>query len=425
MRRKRKRLSFGTIAMTVLMAVVLCCTAWAVLSIRGGRDALSMDAQRLSGSISALVAAVQPSAAPQITVSVVVTQPPATAEAQTIPPATQTPAPAETQPAAPTAAASKRTIELSIGGAFVPSAKLNSGTLDKASGQYLPQSLFAGIAEALHADVNVVLLDAAAAEQQKSAAWWAQAVKSAGFDWAVPVAEKPMDAASAEMQQQLSAVGVTLSGANAEQGYTMHMVNGIRLAVLTYAENAGAGSWIAAFDAQAAAAAIALARAHGAQLVLVCMNWKKGTTSEPTAAQKQMAQALCDAGADMILGMRSEMVYPVQYLQNSAQNGRKTLVAWSLGTLLSDSRADRAAVSSVLLHVTVSYDTASGAADYAKVEYTPCYAWGQEDGGIYRYRVLQSALTAPAGMVARQSDIMARALKLIREVMQQGVAVQR
>ena len=95
-----------------------------------------------------------------------------------------------------------------------------------------------------------------------------------------------------------------------------------------------------------------------------------------------------------------------------------------MGTLLGTARDERAEVSGFLMHVQMSYNTRTGVS-FEKIEYTPTYIWGQEINGAYRYRVLQSAMAAPAEMVTRQSEIMGRALKLVQDEMDKGIALQR
>ena len=154
----------------------------------------------------------------------------------------------------------------------------------------------------------------------------------------------------------------------------------------------------------------------------VFLHWKKGTASEPTAAQRVIAQAAADAGADLLIGIRVGMVLPVEYVVSQI-TGRSMVTAWSMGTLLSENRDDRAAVSGMLLHIAISCD--SNGVEISRPEYTPCYCWGQQEEGVFRCRVLQSALPAPADMIDRQKEIMARALKLIQDTMNQGIATQR
>ncbi|MBO4379079.1 MAG: CapA family protein, partial [Clostridia bacterium] len=164
-------------------------------------------------------------------------------------------------------------------------------------------------------------------------------------------------------------------------------------------------------------------RANGAQVVIVAVNWRKSTAAIPTDHQKKIAQELCDAGADIIAGEREGTVGHAEFL-TSAGSGRQSLVIWSMGTLLGSARDERSQVSGFLMHVQVSYNSRTGVS-FGKIEYTPTYIWGQDLSGAYRYRVIQSAVAAPAEMNTKQSEVMGRALKLVQDEMDKGIALQR
>ena len=179
------------------------------------------------------------------------------------------------------------------------------------------------------------------------------------------------------------------------------------------------------FDAEKAQADILAARAQGAQIVLVFINWGSENAEEITATQKKTAQLLCNAGVDILLGYNSMQVQPVTLLTSDANPAHHMLTAWSLGTLLSEDRATRAVVSGALLHVQLTYDTANLSVNFDKIEYTPTYCWRQEENGIYPYRVVRSDLSVPEGMIQKQREILARSLVLIQTTMKKGIAVQR
>lgn len=58
MRGRHKRISAGTIVMTIAAAIVLFCAIWMILAIRNPNADLSMDAERLVSSIGELAAGV-------------------------------------------------------------------------------------------------------------------------------------------------------------------------------------------------------------------------------------------------------------------------------------------------------------------------------------------------------------------------------
>ena len=426
MGRKRKHISIGSVIMLLFAAAVLAITAAVIIRIRGGQDVLTLDAERLTSTISALLSSegAEQTALPSTNVIIATAQP---AEGGQQQPMALPTAEAVTRGAADTVTAPPqewRSVTLSIGGLFAPDARLHSGTLNKDTGAYQPQMMMEGISAAVHADVNIALLnDASAASLTEG--WYGETLHSVGFDWAVPMAERSVADADNALMKALGENALAASGVGA-QGYSMHTVNGITIAVMTFSESAStqrSGGWIPAYNAAAAEALIADARSRGANVVLVCMNWRAGTATEQTRAQRETAQTLCEFGADILIGMKRNVVWPVEYLYS--QSGHSMLTAWSLGTLLSSSREDRAAVSGLLLHFQLNYDRASGQLLFNRIEYTPCYIWGQDERGVYRYRLVQSALPDPEGMNTNQSEYKARSLKLIQDTMNKGVAQQR
>ena len=98
---------------------------------------------------------------------------------------------------------------------------------------------------------------------------------------------------------------------------------------------------------------------QGAAVVVVSLNWGTSGTSKPTNAQRKLAQAIADAGADVIVGAGTRVVQPVTWLTHKNADGTaaQTLCAWSLGSLLNESRKD-GNVAGMLLQLQISWDWA-------------------------------------------------------------------
>ena len=109
-----------------------------------------------------------------------------------------------------------------------------------------------------------------------------------------------------------------------------------------------------------------------ADVVIVSLNWGTVSASKPTQTQQELAQQLADAGADVIVGAGSRVVQPVAWLTSKDADGtiRQTLCAWSLGSLLNESRKD-GNVLGMLLQLQISFDGDS--VSFEKVCYTPTY----------------------------------------------------
>ena len=151
------------------------------------------------------------------------------------------------------------------------------------------------------------------------------------------------------------------------------------------------------------------ARKQGADIVIVSLNWGKVSASKPTAEQKTIAQQLADAGADVIIGAGSRVVQPITWLSSKDANGntKHTLCAWSLGSLINESRKD-GNVLGMLLHLQIHYDGKD--ISFQKVSYTPTYIWRYKQDNQYYYRIAVSDQPAPDGMSDDQIGYMQKAL---------------
>ncbi len=70
-----------------------------------------------------------------------------------------------------------------------------------------------------------------------------------------------------------------------------------------------------------------------ADVVIVSAHWGNEYTHEPTDYQRELAGKIASWGADVIIGTHPHVIQPVEYITNP--DGRKTLVAYSLGNFIS------------------------------------------------------------------------------------------
>lgn len=70
-----------------------------------------------------------------------------------------------------------------------------------------------------------------------------------------------------------------------------------------------------------------------ADVVIVNAHWGNEYTHEPTENQRQLAEKMASWGADVIIGHHPHVIQPVEYIENT--DGRRTLVAYSLGNFIS------------------------------------------------------------------------------------------
>lgn len=85
---------------------------------------------------------------------------------------------------------------------------------------------------------------------------------------------------------------------------------------------------------------IATLREAGAELVIVALHWGAEYVDKPTQTQRDIAQGLCEAGADVILGGHSHCVQPMEWVEVEREGETvRCLVMYSLGNFLSDQLA--------------------------------------------------------------------------------------
>jgi poly-gamma-glutamate synthesis protein (capsule biosynthesis protein) len=119
-------------------------------------------------------------------------------------------------------------------------------------------------------------------------------------------------------------------------------VQGVRLgfvgatAVLNLPLN-GKGPCVAEVDPEWILADVAQARAHGAEIVVVSLHWGTEYATEPDAAQVELAHRLVEGGVDVILGHHPHVLQRIEWVQ--ASDGRRALVAYSLGNFVSNQSA--------------------------------------------------------------------------------------
>ena len=166
---------------------------------------------------------------------------------------------------------------------------------------------------------------------------------------------------------------------------------------------------------------ITSARAQGAEAVIVLLNWGKNG-KDPDRSQRQLAESIAQAGADLIVGNGSHVPQTAEDITGS--NGKNVLCIWSLGTLLSGDRTNTKRVSGYLLHVTLQSD-GQGGVDILRPEYTPVYTWKYKQDGRYYYHCIASNSTIPDGMDNEQRKKMADSANTVENVLQGSPVTER
>jgi hypothetical protein len=93
--------------------------------------------------------------------------------------------------------------------------------------------------------------------------------------------------------------------------------------------------WIAVYTDEGAKEKIAAVR-PAADLVVVSMHWGGEFEMKAGSKEKTIARKLCAAGADIVIGHGPHILHSVEWVEAEGGEGRKCLVAYSLGNLLSN-----------------------------------------------------------------------------------------
>lgn len=419
--KKRRGLSLGTVVMLALTLVVLVGMG-RVLGKLTGDSVVDIDAEGVMAALN-LEGLFQPSMLDIPLQSA--TQAPAVNTAE---PMATPQAPAQT--AAPTPGPTPYaggSVTLTIGGSVCVEDNVRQSGYYKDSKKYDLDEVFSLLSGEMTGDLTLVTLENLVYEDGKvsdliapeAALHMLRAagvdVVSLGFQKALDKGTEPLletvEGARAAGLQVLGAYGQEVESAPVSR---MVEIGGVKLALLHYTDNLTSTAKKKVADslwmlptADNAEADIAEARQLGADVVLVSLHWGKSGTSSVTKAQRELAQRLADAGADVIVGAGSRIVQPAEWLTRG--DGGETLCCYSLGSLLSDSRTD-AGVAGMLLQLTIQVD-AAGHVTIPTTAYTPTYIWRYKQDGSYHYRVVASDGAAPDGMDESQQTSRARAMQ--------------
>ena len=82
---------------------------------------------------------------------------------------------------------------------------------------------------------------------------------------------------------------------------------------------------------------IQVMREKGAEVIVFFMHWGNEYWRKPCKYQKRIAQALTNYGADAILGSHPHVIQPIEFLYSQV-DGSQTIVAYSMGNILSNQR---------------------------------------------------------------------------------------
>jgi len=446
MKENRKKISLGTILTLCLTAIVTVGCIFLFSKMMGdNRDAM-MSAQKMMGMIGSALQAPTPETMPQSTVrTVIVTLAPT---AEIVP----TPAPnsALNQQPAPTVSVAQYeefSFTLTAAGLAGFHSDISDSVYDKAARTFDFKPVLSSIGEKVTADYNLVTLpnllnttDLKYADVNAPVGIL-DALLAGGFDDVLLNTEHVLDQgaeSAANTARAITERGFSCGGISAGNALQNRMItlNGAKIALLAYTdtltnkgnnalETQAGRDLLQLFDLSHIQGMIQNAKAQGANCVIVMVHWGREDSASITTAMREKARALADMGADIILGSHPSRVLPMEMIETRGESGqaRQTLVAYSMGTLLTESR-DGYDISGILLHLDITCDTL-GNVRFNSVQYTPTYIWRQNMDGKMQYRVVCSADMPPSGMDDHQKEVMGRALNRIADTLRDSPVFQR
>ena len=196
-------------------------------------------------------------------------------------------------------------------------------------------------------------------------------LQRAGFDMLLTANNHTFDTGEAGFNRTLcvvDGVGVERIGTNAaldEKKYTVQEINGIPVGMICYTYETEDGDperkslngipmkgdtgerintfhygRLEAFYAELEEQ-LDLMKADGALASILFIHWGNEYQTKENEIQQQMAQAICDLGADVIIGGHPHVVQPVALLESTTEPGHHTVCLYSMGNAVSNQRAER------------------------------------------------------------------------------------
>lgn len=123
---------------------------------------------------------------------------------------------------------------------------------------------------------------------------------------------------------------------------------------------------------------------------IVILHWGIEYSRSETDFQKQLAQKLCDAGVDIIIGSHPHVVQPVETI-TSTDNKNETLVIYSLGNYISNQRRDTVGLYSedgLMVNINISKKSNEDEAKIEKVVCIPTWVNKYHNGYKYVYEII-------------------------------------
>ena len=247
------------------------------------------------------------------------------------------------------------------------------------------------------------------------------AAKKAGFDMLLTANNHSFDTRSTgffRTQQVVADRGLDHIGTRenvSDKTYVIKEINGIKIGMICYTYNTGVAEDGSVslngipLTAQASAlinsytyedldsfygklsGEVAAMRTEGAEAIMLYIHWGDEYHIEANSTQKEMSQALCDMGIEVIVGNHAHVPQPVELLTNSKDESKKTLCLYSTGNAISNIRRGPSypeeSEDGMLFTVTFA-KYSDGTVIVESADILPTWVDRYDVNGKYQYRIL-------------------------------------
>lgn len=247
------------------------------------------------------------------------------------------------------------------------------------------------------------------------------ALQGAGVNMFNLSTDRLLDHGAAGVSATLSAMrqlGAASIGAYADEternALFLQNINGVQVGLLAYTatlSNVGRGAASEAeiaiatrmLDTQAATADVRALKEAGADIVIVLAHWSGRNETRATREVQEIATALIEAGADIILGTNPTSIHDMEMrtVTDADGNEREAFIAYSLGNFLIDDSRETTAITGLVLHLNLQWDTQAKRLSFPDAWYMPTWIMRyRDDAGIQRYRLVAAgAESRPENMI--------------------------
>lgn len=153
-------------------------------------------------------------------------------------------------------------------------------------------------------------------------------------------------------RENFKKAGVDFTGTSVstDEGFYIKEINGIKFGVIAYTDSLnGLDSWVPEDKRDFAVRRFSSAgtgdtvrmiedikrcREDGAEFVIVSLHWGVEYVNAPSSAQVEIAHALAQGGADIVMGNHAHCVQPIELAER--EDGSKSLIIYALGNFFAD-----------------------------------------------------------------------------------------